>query len=162
MPGQFLLNYDGSIPDGAPVQTLKALGIIFVIPTVPPACQFDEKLIEDEPQQNENGQYVQVWKTQKIELPPVEEIEIFPDLTPAQFEYVLSFGLGKVWDQLEKLLEGFDLEMYAKIRMQRKRTSYNFEATVAMVQQFKPYCDPDADLSRETIAALWRKAASET
>lgn len=162
MTGQFLLNYDGSIPDGAPVETIKSLGIIFVIPTVPPACKFDEELIEDEPQQNEKGQYLQVWKTRKIELASIEEIEIFPDLTPAQFEYVLSFGLGKVWDELEVNVEKIDLEIYAKIRMQRKKTIYNFEATVAMVQQFKPYCDPDADLSRETIAALWRKAASET
>lgn len=65
MVKQFLLNRDGSIPEGTNIAALNAAGIPVVLPTErwTPANGFE--LIESDPVQGEDGIWVQQW----IEVP---------------------------------------------------------------------------------------------
>lgn len=60
MPKQFLLRPDGSIPEGTDVALLQAYGIPLVLPTEMPRVP-GMVAIEQEPQQDENGVWHQVW-----------------------------------------------------------------------------------------------------
>ncbi len=60
MPKQFLLNADGSIPANANVELLQAEGIPLVMPTPMPR-QSGMVAVEQEPQQDADGVWRQVW-----------------------------------------------------------------------------------------------------
>ena len=60
MPKQFLLNPDGTIPAGANVELLEAEGIPLVLPTPRPTAP-DMVAVEQEPQQDADGVWRQVW-----------------------------------------------------------------------------------------------------
>jgi hypothetical protein len=60
MPKQFLLNPDGSIPANVNVELLKANGIPLVMPTPMPR-ESGMMAVEQEPQQDADGVWRQVW-----------------------------------------------------------------------------------------------------
>lgn len=60
---QFLLNVDGSIPEGTDVETLLRNGIPLVLPTAPPAVPVGFELRESEPELVD-GVWRQVWTVQ--------------------------------------------------------------------------------------------------
>jgi len=60
MPKQFLLNADGSIPANANIELLQAEGIPLVMPTPMPR-QSGMVAVEQEPQQDADGVWRQVW-----------------------------------------------------------------------------------------------------
>ncbi len=60
MPKQFLLNPDGSIPANVNVELLRAAGIPLVMPTPMPR-KSGMIAVEQEPQQDTNGIWHQVW-----------------------------------------------------------------------------------------------------
>jgi hypothetical protein len=72
---QFLLNADGSIPDGADVSLLEAEGIPFVMPTEQwvPAIGF--VLTESDPVKDEHGVWRQVWIEVSAPEPVFEQLE---------------------------------------------------------------------------------------
>lgn len=57
---QFLLNVDGSIPEGTDVETLKRNGIPLVLPTAPPPAPAGFELREASPELVD-GVWRQVW-----------------------------------------------------------------------------------------------------
>lgn len=60
MPKQFLLNADGSIPENANLELLQEAGIPLVLPTpIPRAAGM--VAVEQEPQQDADGVWRQVW-----------------------------------------------------------------------------------------------------
>lgn len=61
---QFLLNPDGSVPAGVNIEILKAEGIPLVIPTPVPTTP-GMMAVEQEPQQDADGVWRQVW----VEIP---------------------------------------------------------------------------------------------
>lgn len=61
MPKQFLLNPDGSIPEGTDVAMLEYFGIPMAIPTEMPRVP-GMIAIEQEPEQDADGVWHQVWK----------------------------------------------------------------------------------------------------
>lgn len=67
---QFLLNPDGSMPANVNVQALRDAGIPLVLPTPMPR-EPGMVAIEQEPQQNDQGVWVQVWTLEPA--PPQEE-----------------------------------------------------------------------------------------
>jgi hypothetical protein len=60
MPKQFLLNPDGSIPANVNLQALQEAGIPLVLPTPMPRTS-GMVAVEQEPQQDANGIWRQVW-----------------------------------------------------------------------------------------------------
>jgi hypothetical protein len=60
MPKQFLLNPDGSIPANVNVELLQAEGIPLVLPTPMPR-EPGMVAVEQEPQQDADGVWRQVW-----------------------------------------------------------------------------------------------------
>jgi hypothetical protein len=60
MPKQFLLNADGSLPANVNVEALQAAGIPLVLPTPMPR-ESGMIAVEQEPQQDEQGIWHQVW-----------------------------------------------------------------------------------------------------
>ena len=60
MPKQFLLNSDGSIPANVNLQALQEAGIPLVLPTPMPRTP-GMVAVEQEPQQDANGIWRQVW-----------------------------------------------------------------------------------------------------
>ena len=65
MVRQFLLNADGSIPEGTNVQALIDAGIPLVIPTSPPEYDYINEgvyLWQVEPIQGEDGHLYQAWE----------------------------------------------------------------------------------------------------
>jgi hypothetical protein len=66
---QFLLNRDGSIPADVDVALLNAEGIRLVLPTDAPQ-DFEMIAVEQEPQQDENGVWRQVWALKPIPTLP--------------------------------------------------------------------------------------------
>jgi len=73
MPRQFLLNADGSIPANVNVEALQAAGIPLVLPTPMPR-QGGMVAVEQEPQQDTDGIWKQVWTLETA--PEPEEIII--------------------------------------------------------------------------------------
>jgi hypothetical protein len=61
---QFLLNPDGSVPVGVNIEILKTEGIPLVIPTPVPTTP-GMMAVEQEPQQDADGVWRQVW----VEIP---------------------------------------------------------------------------------------------
>ena len=94
MPKQFLLNPDGTIPAGANVELLKAEGIPLVLPTPIPTAP-GMVAVEQEPQEDANGVWRQVWA---LEPAPKSEPEQAPDplasLTPEQKTALLALLHG--------------------------------------------------------------------
>ena len=79
MPTQFLLNFDGSMPDGAPEpEVFERLGIPLVWPTDPPEKP-GHVAVEVEPQEDKKGVLRQAWV---LELVPEPEPE--PEATPSE------------------------------------------------------------------------------
>ena len=72
MPKQFLLNPDGSIPANANIELLKAEGIPLVLPTPMPR-QSGMIAVEQEPQQDAEGVWRQVWVLEPAPEPENEE-----------------------------------------------------------------------------------------
>lgn len=61
MVKQFLLNPDGSVPDGVDVEFLTEQGITLVVPTPLPR-EYGMIAVEQDPEQDEDGVWHQVWK----------------------------------------------------------------------------------------------------
>lgn len=72
MPKQFLLNPDGSVPANANVELLQAKGIPLVIPTPMPR-EGGMVAVEQEPQQDANGVWRQVWVLELASEPELPE-----------------------------------------------------------------------------------------
>lgn len=73
MPKQFLLNPDGSVPAGANIEHLEAQGIPLVMPTPMPRV-YGMVAVEQEPQQDENGVWHQVWALEPEPEPEQQSI----------------------------------------------------------------------------------------
>lgn len=71
MPKQFLLNLDGSIPQSVDIGLLLAEGIPLVLPTPMPR-ESGMIAVEQDPQQDANGVWRQVWTLEAIPDPPSE------------------------------------------------------------------------------------------
>lgn len=72
MPKQFLLNPDGSIPANANVELLKANGIPLVLPTPMPR-ESGMMAVEQEPKQDADGVWRQVWVLEPVPIVDGEE-----------------------------------------------------------------------------------------
>jgi len=84
MPKQFLLNPDGSIPANANIELLQAEQIPLVMPTPIPR-EPGMIAIEQEPIQDSNGTWHQVWKLEICPVPENEQtIDVFATLTEDQ------------------------------------------------------------------------------
>lgn len=78
MPKQFLLNADGSIPENTNLELLQAEGIPLVLPTPMPR-EPGMVAVEQEPQQDSEGVWRQVWALEPAPEPePVPEIPVDP------------------------------------------------------------------------------------
>lgn len=67
MPKQFLLNSDGSVPANVNLQVLQEAGIPLVLPTPMPRT-LGMVAVEQEPQQDANGVWRQVWVEKLADL----------------------------------------------------------------------------------------------
>lgn len=91
MPKQFLLNPDGSIPANANIELLQAEGIPFVLPTEMPR-QAGMVAIEQEPEQDAQGVWRQVWKLEPVPEPePQEAPDPLVSLTEEQKAALLAY-----------------------------------------------------------------------
>ena len=72
MPRQFLLNPDGSVPADANLPLLESLGIPLVLPTPIPR-QSGMVAVEQEPQQDAEGVWRQVWTLEPAPEPESNE-----------------------------------------------------------------------------------------
>lgn len=93
MPKQFLLNSDGSIPANVNVEALKAENIPLVMPTPMPRAD-GMVAIEQNPQQDNDGVWRQVWVLEPA--PPTEptteeSVDIFASLSKEQKVALLAF-----------------------------------------------------------------------
>lgn len=160
MPTQYLINSDGSIPEGAPLEALAAAGVPLVVPTLPPQAPEGQCIIEDEPVQDALGIWRQAWRTEPAPEPePV--VEAVPDLSRPQFEYLLALtGLETIWDTLEAAVKGEHLQLYAMLRGSRVRETFRFEVTLEMIESFRPFLPEGFALDEETLRPLWLQAAA--
>ena len=74
MPKQFLLNADGSIPANVNVQALQEAGIPLVLPTPMPR-EPGMIAVEQEPEQDADGIWRQVWLLEPAPEPEQEQFE---------------------------------------------------------------------------------------
>ena len=70
---QFLLNVDGSVPEGTDVETLKRHGIPLVLPTAPPLVPPGFELREREPELVD-GVWRQVWTVEASPVVAADEL----------------------------------------------------------------------------------------
>ncbi len=92
MPKQFLLNPDGSIPTNANIELLQAEGIPLVMPTPMPR-EPSMVAVEQEPQQDAEGVWRQVWTMQPAPEPePQREqpADLLANLTEEQKQLLLT------------------------------------------------------------------------
>jgi len=85
MPKQFLLNADGSVPENVNIELLQEAGIPLVLPTPIPREQ-GMVAVEQEPQQDADGVWRQVWALEPAPEPePVEQpADLLASLTNEQ------------------------------------------------------------------------------
>lgn len=74
MPKQFLLNPDGSIPANVNIQALQEAGIPLVLPTPMPR-EPGMIAVEQEPEQDADGIWRQVWLLEPAPEPEQEQFE---------------------------------------------------------------------------------------
>lgn len=67
MPKQFLLNPDGSIPENTNVELLQLNNIPLVVPSLMPR-ESGMIAVEQEPQQDANGVWRQIWTLEPVVL----------------------------------------------------------------------------------------------
>lgn len=72
MPRQFLLNPDGSIPPNTNVELLQAEGIPLVLPSPIPTAP-GMVAVEQDPQQDAQGVWRQVWVLEPVPVQTPEE-----------------------------------------------------------------------------------------
>lgn len=72
MPKQFLLNADGTVPANTNLQVLEEFQIPLVMPTPMPR-EGGMVAVEQEPQQDEQGIWRQVWTLEPAPEPEVDE-----------------------------------------------------------------------------------------
>lgn len=156
MAGRYLLNPDGSYPNGMTPERCAALGLTPVLPS-PVPVQPGYVAVEGEPVQD-GPIWRQVWELEPVPNAPPED-EPLPDLDRPQFAYLLALGLGDVWDAVEARARAVDREIYAELRAARERTLFRYDLTMAMIERLAPIIPEGVDLSREAVAAVWRKAA---
>lgn len=92
MPKQFLLNPDGSIPARTNVELLQAEGIPLVMPTPMPR-EPGMVAVEQEPEQDANGVWRQVWTLEPAPEPKFEvehTINVLTSLTDEQKSAILN------------------------------------------------------------------------
>lgn len=91
MPKQFLLNPDGSVPANVNVVALEEAGIPLVMPTEVPKVP-GMIAVEQEPQQDENGVWRQVWSLEPSPEQPVIDTAADPlaSLTPEQKQALIA------------------------------------------------------------------------
>lgn len=86
MPKQFLLNPDGTIPANTNLEVLQAEGIPLVLPTPMPR-EPNMIAIEQEPQQDSQGVWRQIWALESItesETQPEQPLDPLASLTYEQ------------------------------------------------------------------------------
>lgn len=97
MPKQFLLNPDGSFPANTNLELLQAEGIPLVVPTPLPR-EAGMVAVEQEPQQDADGVWRQVWALEPSPEPePQSEqsTDILASLTDEQKQALLALLLNK-------------------------------------------------------------------
>jgi hypothetical protein len=151
--------YDPNNPPAPEIEAkLRALGVRFVLATPVPTA---EGMVAEERAAVQDGD---VWR-QAWELVPAPEPEPedrpVPALTAPQFEFLLVVtGLADVWDAVQDAVRAQSLEQYAVLRALRKRDSFRFETTVAMVETFAPFLPEGVVLNAETLLPMWLQAAA--
>ena len=155
-----LLNPDGSIPNGLTPELLNKFGLTPVIPSPPPVPSPGFRVVEDEPLEL-LGSFFQIWKEVPLDQSNGDQGPV-PDLSPAQFSYLLSFsGLEELWEALEATLKHEDRNMYATLRGSRNREVFRFEDTMKLVGIFSPYLPEGAPaITREFLEPLWLEAST--
>lgn len=97
MPKQFLLNPDGSIPTNANIELLQAEQIPLVMPTPMPR-EPGMVAVEQEPQQDAEGLWRQVWTLESApepEIQPEQPTDILASLSDEQKQALLAILLNK-------------------------------------------------------------------
>lgn len=92
MPKQFLLNTDGTIPPNINVELLQAEGIHLVLPTPMPR-ESGMVAVEQEPQQDADGVWRQVWTLEPAPEPepqPEQAADPLANLTNEQKSALLA------------------------------------------------------------------------
>jgi len=97
------------------------------------------------------------------EYTPEPKVYAPRNLTPAQFEYLLALsGFGAVWDAIAgDAAAGGDMETYAALMAERKRSRFRLDTVLAVVAQFADQAAaiaPEVDLSEAAIRAAWKQA----
>lgn len=94
MPKQFLLNPDGSIPANTNIELLQAEGIPLVMPTPIPRKP-GMVAVEQEPQQDADGVWWQVWTLEPASEPDPQPVQNPLDsLTEEQKQALLALLLN--------------------------------------------------------------------
>ncbi len=91
---QFLLNPDGTIPQGTDVAALEAAGVLFVVPTPPHTPSAGMELYEGHPSQDVEGIWRQVWLERPIISPPATP----PDVVSMRQARLALFEFGVLGD----------------------------------------------------------------
>lgn len=158
---QFLLNPDGSVPPNTDVAALKRLGIAMVLPS--PCPQAPGMVASELPAVLIDGVLTQQWtliSAPEPETGPEEASQEMPDLSPAQFAYLLALsGYDLLWDSIEQQARTTDIEAYAVLRGLRARDSFRWDETVRLISQFSIYLPPGQSVDPEQLVILWLKAA---
>lgn len=95
MPKQFLLNPDGSIPANTNIELLQAEGIPLVNPTPIPR-ESGMAAVEQEPEQDADGVWHQVWVLEPAPEPVPEPVQDpLASLTDEQKQALLALLLNK-------------------------------------------------------------------
>lgn len=90
MPKQFLLNPDGSVPANTNIELLQEQGIPLVLPTPMPR-QAGMVAIEQEPEQDADGVWRQVWTLEPAPEPIQQEVDPLASLTEEQKQAIIQF-----------------------------------------------------------------------
>lgn len=101
-----------------------------------------------------------LWDGHSLTLPDPKKTDAPRDLSPVQFEYLLSLtGFGEVWDQIAADAKAAgDRATYAALMAERKRARFRLDVVLAVVARFADQVPQDVDLSEATIRAAWKDA----
>lgn len=97
MPKQFLLNPDGSSSANVNIELLQAEGIPLVLPTPMPR-EYGMVAVEQEPQQDAEGLWRQVWTLESApepEIQPEQPTDILASLSDEQKQALLTLLLNQ-------------------------------------------------------------------
>ena len=156
---QFLLNFDGSVPEGTAVKRLKELGIPLVRPVQKPAPMPGMEVVEKEPHQID-GVWWQTWEQVELPKKSAPDVEI-TEITRWQFaRFLTTPPLRDMLLLSEAVTETADPSLFEEFQNYKKSNIHKFDEAISIIFRILSHCTANHEISVESLISIWNESVN--